>query len=206
MWRRRRSGGHVRPTGVISVLVCRVLHLHQLPLGCDVAVAAGHQHGVGAWVANLLPGGSVIVSKVKVVSSVSCWRVVEDAESQPEVSSLPALSLVRDQTLLTSPVTPGLALSPALSLPLARPAPPPPLVGVEGPVPLSPLEWRTLIVLIILELKKIKTQLRLSVGRAQHEPILLELLLLEVAVLTVVVGVASQEAGEEAEDQWWSDL
>ena len=37
---RGRSGRHVGPAGVVTVLVSGVLHLHQLPLGADEAVAA----------------------------------------------------------------------------------------------------------------------------------------------------------------------
>ena len=53
----------MRASGVVAILVSRVLHLHHLPLGSDVAVAAGHQHGLRVRVANLLSGASVIVGK-----------------------------------------------------------------------------------------------------------------------------------------------
>ena len=36
---RRRSGGHVGARGMVSILISGVLHLHQLSLGGDVAVA-----------------------------------------------------------------------------------------------------------------------------------------------------------------------
>ena len=53
----------MRAGSVVAVLVSRVLHLHQLALRGEEAVAAGHQHRVGVGVANLLSGASVIVGK-----------------------------------------------------------------------------------------------------------------------------------------------
>ena len=38
--RGRGGGGHVGPGGVVSILISSVLHLHELTLGCEVAVAA----------------------------------------------------------------------------------------------------------------------------------------------------------------------
>ena len=58
-----RGGRHVGARGVVTVLVSRVLHLHELALRGEEAVAAGHQHRVGVGVANLLSGASVIVGK-----------------------------------------------------------------------------------------------------------------------------------------------
>ena len=60
---RGRGGRHMRAGSVVAVLVSRVLHLHQLALRGEEAVAAGHQHRVGVGVANLLSGASVIVGK-----------------------------------------------------------------------------------------------------------------------------------------------
>ena len=74
---------------------------------------------------------------------------------------------------------------------------------MEGAVPLPPLEWLTVVVLVILKLSQIKAQLCLSVSRGEDEAVLLEILLLEAAL--VVVVVASQEAGEEAEEERWCD-
>ena len=74
---------------------------------------------------------------------------------------------------------------------------------MEGAVSLPPLEWLTVVVLVILKLSQIKAQLRLSVSRGEDEAVLLEILLLEAALVLVVV--ASQEAGEEAEEERWCD-
>ena len=73
---------------------------------------------------------------------------------------------------------------------------------MEGAVSLPPLEWLTVVVLVILKLSQIKAQLCLSVSRGEDEAVLLEILLLEA---TLVVVVASQEAGEEAEEERWCD-
>ena len=63
---RGRGGGHVRPGGVVPVLISRVLHLHQLALGGEEAVAAGHQHARGVVITRLLARAAVIIGETKI--------------------------------------------------------------------------------------------------------------------------------------------
>ena len=144
---------------------------------------------------------------LEIVRAVLSGRIVEDPEGESYISALPALSLLWSWRLSCSPAPLALSALSALSASnsaLTRPAPPPALgVGVEGAVSLPPLEWLTVVVLVILKLSQIKAQLRLSVSRGEDEAVLLEILLLEASLVLVVV--ASQEAGEEAEEERWCD-
>ena len=56
-----KSNGH-------TVLIGSVLHLHQLALGGEEAVAAGHRHGRAGGVAHLLSGAAVIISEAEKTS------------------------------------------------------------------------------------------------------------------------------------------
>ena len=51
-----------------TVLIGGVLHLHQLALGGEEAVAAGHQHGRAGGVAHLLSGAAVIIGEAEKTS------------------------------------------------------------------------------------------------------------------------------------------
>ena len=53
---------------MVTVLIGGVLHLHQLALGGEEAVAAGHQHGRAGGVAHLLSGAAVIVGEAEKTS------------------------------------------------------------------------------------------------------------------------------------------
>ena len=141
---------------------------------------------------------------LEIVRAVLSGRIVEDPEGESYISALPALSLLWSWRLSRSPAPLALPALSASNSALARPAPPPALgVGVEGAVSLPPLEWLTVVVLVILKLSQIKAQLCLSVSRGEDEAVLLEIFLLEATL--VVVVVASQEAGEEAEEERWCD-
>ena len=141
---------------------------------------------------------------LEIVRAVLSGRIVEDPEGESYISALPALSLLWSWRLPRSPAPLALSALSASNSALTRPAPPPALgVGVEGAVSLPPLEWLTVVVLVILKLRQIKAQLRLSVSRGEDEAVLLEILLLEASLVLVVV--ASQEAGEEAEEERWCD-
>ena len=54
----------------VTVLICGVLHLHELALRGEEAVAAGHQHGRAGGVTHLLPGAAVIISE-----TVTLWVI-----------------------------------------------------------------------------------------------------------------------------------
>ena len=66
MRRRRGCGGHVRARGVVTILISSVLHLHQLALGGEEAVAAGHQHARGVVITRLLARAAVIIGETKI--------------------------------------------------------------------------------------------------------------------------------------------
>ena len=55
---------------MVTILIRGVLHLHQLALGGEEAVAAGHQHGGARGVTHLLPGAAVIIGE-----TVTSWVI-----------------------------------------------------------------------------------------------------------------------------------
>merc|ERR1719480_164905 len=99
---RGRGGRHVGSGGVVTVLIRGVLHLHQLALGGEEAVAAGHQHGGARGVTHLLPGAAVIIGEVEVVSAIFSGRIVQDTECNSDVAALSSLS----SASLLPPVSP----------------------------------------------------------------------------------------------------
>ena len=55
---------------MVTVLIGGVLHLDQLALGGEEAVAAGHQHGGAGGVAHLLPGTAIIIGETEKTSAL----------------------------------------------------------------------------------------------------------------------------------------
>merc|ERR1719350_1179565 len=116
---RGRGGRHVGSGGVVTVLIRGVLHLHQLALGGEEAVAAGHQHGGARGVTHLLPGATVIIGEIEVVSAIFSGRIVQDTECNSDVAALSSLSFLIHKVGLLKVLAP--ALSPASLLPPVSP-------------------------------------------------------------------------------------
>ena len=121
---------------MVTVLIGGVLHLDQLALGGEEAVAAGHQHGGAGGVAHLLPGTAIIIGEteknigffpilvrclnlvdsLEVVGAIFSGRIVQDTKSDSDVSALSSLSVLIHKVRLLEVLTP--ALSPASLAPL----------------------------------------------------------------------------------------